>query len=249
MVSGALSLRGFGAALKAALHLSGTSPKPYMKPVQESCLECIAGTVQRDMLLPPLPSPFMTPFLTVKDAARLTGKSPSSIRRVIYPILKNDSHPDRPDIEPSVEEVVKLRMKGENFAWRLSEELLRRKLPLEPGPEKGSPQSSKTTAHGDGELLAMLRRELEIKNQQITQQSEVIGKQMELMSGLSERLREGNILIGSLQQRLALKDGRESNTTESIKAKSPGSAQPEKGKKIAPKTNKAKRSFLWRFFR
>ena len=42
----------------------------------------------------------------------------------------------------------------------------------------------------------MLRRELDIKNQQITQQSELISKQMELVSGLSERLREGNILIG-----------------------------------------------------
>ena len=63
---------------------------------------------------------------TVKEAARLTGKSPSSIRRIIYPIIQNDAHPDRVHIEPTVEDVLKLRMQGENFAWRLSEELLRR---------------------------------------------------------------------------------------------------------------------------
>jgi hypothetical protein len=219
-----------------------------LKSAQEPYLESVAERLRGDMLLTPLPSPFMTPFLTVKEAARLTGKSPSSIRRVIYPILKNDSHPDRPEIEPSAEEVLKLRMKGENFAWRLSEELLRRELPVEPGPEKGGAQAPRPAAHGDTELLAMLRRELEIKNQQITQQSQVIGKQMELMSGLSERLREGNILIGSLQQRLALTDGRESNASESIKPKSPGSAQAEKGSKVTPKSKKSKRSFLSRLF-
>ena len=53
----------------------------------------------------------------------------------------------------------------------------------------------------------MLRAELAIKNQQISQQAELISKQADLVSGLSERLREGNILIGSLQQQLALPDG------------------------------------------
>lgn len=53
----------------------------------------------------------------------------------------------------------------------------------------------------DAELLTILRGELAIKNEQIAQQ-------MELIKGLSERLREGNVLIGSLQQHLALPEGR-----------------------------------------
>ena len=68
----------------------------------------------------------MSQFLTVKEAARITGKSPSSIRRVIYPIIADDKHPDRKHVEPSPAEALKLRTNGENFAWRLSEELLRR---------------------------------------------------------------------------------------------------------------------------
>lgn len=148
----------------------------------------------------------MSRILTVKEAAKLTGKSPSSIRRVIYPIIHDDAHADRPHISPSVEEVQALRLKGENFAWRISEELLQREVPITPLSEKPN-SPSQPAGNGQSELLAMLREELHIKNQQINQHSELIAKQMELIGGLGERLREGNILIGSLQQRLALTDG------------------------------------------
>lgn len=191
----------------------------------------------------------MLEFLTVKEAARLTGKSPSSIRRVIYPIIRDDKHPDRGQIQPIPAEAVKLRMKGDNFAWRISEELLRREVPVEPAPEKGIAGSShRPSSHDGGDLLAMLRRELDIKNQQITQQGELIGKQMELISGLSERLREGNILIGSLQQRLALPDGRAKTTIGTVEAKHVRTAPPEKGSKASPKPTKPKKRFLFRLF-
>lgn len=190
----------------------------------------------------------MASFLTVKDAARLTGKSPSSIRRVIYPIIRDDKHSDRAHIQPSVEDAMQLRVNGENFAWRLSEELLRREMPADAAATKDVPlTSTKSSGHGDGELLAMLRGELEIKNQQINQQSELISKQMELISGLSERLREGNVLIGSLQQRFALTDGR-SNRPLSVKMKRPASTESEKGSNIPGKTPKPKKGFLSRFF-
>ena len=149
----------------------------------------------------------MSRFLTVKESAKLTGKSPSSIRRVIYPIIHVDAHSDRQHVLPSVDEAQALQLKGENFAWRISEELLQREVPVTPPSEKPNP--SQVMSEGHGELLAMLREELQIKNQQITQQTEMLSKQMELINGLSERLREENILIGSLQQRSALTDGRE----------------------------------------
>ena len=148
----------------------------------------------------------MSQFLTVKEAAKLTGKSPSSIRRVIYPIIHDDQHSDRLQIAPTVDEAQSLRLKGENFPWRISEELLHREVPIVSPSEKPK-TPSQTTDNGQSELLAMLREELQIKNQQINQHSELIAKQMELISGLSERLREGNILIGSLQQRSVLTDG------------------------------------------
>lgn len=193
----------------------------------------------------------MATFLTVKEAARLTGKSPSSIRRIIYPIIHDDNHPDRANIQPTIEDAVHLRMKGESFAWRLSEDLLRREIPVETSHEKGSASAATTQAtRGELELLAILRRELDIKNQQITQQGELIAKHVDLINGLNERLREGNILIGSLQQRLALTDGRgnTASVAEVIKPKRAPPKQPEKGSVSNPKSPKPKKSFLSRLF-
>lgn len=212
--------------------------------------EQVADALRTGMLAASLPSPIMTSFLTVKEASRLTGKSASSIRRIIYPIIRNDAHADRAHIQPSVEEVLQLRMKGENFAWRLSEELLQREVPVEAASEKVPADSSaRTYVQADAELLAMLRGELQIKNQQIAQTSELIAKQMELINGLSERLREGNVLIGSLQQRLALTDGRTPNQPVAVKTKRAPSPQAEKRSIIPPKPAKPKRGFLSRLFR
>jgi len=204
----------------------------------------------------------MTSFLTVKEAAQRTGKSPSSIRRILYPIIQDEKHPDRDHIQPSVEEALRLRVKGENFAWKVSEELLARAIPADVHPEPGVHASGSRSAggEGDGELISMLQRELNIKNQQISQHGELISKQMELISGLSERLREGNILIGSLQQRLALTEDRDAKPVESLKAKNATpvraekatvSAVPksEKGNAPTPKTTKPKRGFFSRLFR
>lgn len=199
----------------------------------------------RGNLLSPIPSSLMSSFLTVKEAARLTGKSPSSIRRIIYPIIHDDSHADRAQIQPSVEEAMQLRVKGENFAWRLSEELLRRELPADESSSSDRILSpSKSSNQAEGELLAMLRGELEIKNHQIAQQSELISKQMELINGLSERLREGNVLLGTLQQRIALPEARPANPTVPAKPNRATSAKPEKGSTIPPKNLKPKKSWL-----
>lgn len=199
---------------------------------------------------PPLPSSAIATYVTVKEAARLTGKSASSIRRIIYPIVQNDDHPDRGHIQPSIEDARTRRMNGATFAWRLSEELLRRTVKFESAPGSGPRTDGGSRASGDGygELLAMLRRELDIKNSQITQQMEVI-------NGLSERVRESNILLGNLQQRFALTDGRDSKAAELVKPKTvvPAKAEkpekPEKGTATATKTAKPKKGFLSRLFR
>ena len=143
----------------------------------------------------------MPAFLTVKEAAALTGKSPSSIRRIFYPILENPKHPDRHHIEPDEKDAKALRLKGETFAWKISEELLQREIQSK--FQNQSSRAKSTTISGErgsAVMIDMLQRELEIKNKQIDTQNE-------LLKELSQRLREGNILMGSLQQQLALTDG------------------------------------------
>lgn len=187
----------------------------------------------------------MSKFLTVTEAAKLVGKSPSSIRRIIYPILENDRHPDRQYIEPNPDEAKALRLKGENFPWRISEELLRRHVP-EAGAKSAGESKGAPTTGGDGSaaLLEMLRRELDIKNRQIETQNE-------LLKGLSERLREGNILIGSLQQQLALPEGIHrqrqdvvSSSAEPKQAEQGTATEPEKPAKAVKK-----RGLFGRLFR
>jgi len=195
----------------------------------------------------------MTNFLTVKAAALLVGKSPSSIRRIIHPIIKDDAHADRTHVKPSVEEVMQLRVKGETFGWQLSEELLRREVPLDGDPEKGSRDSYRPSSGDEhSELIAMLRRELDIKNQQINQQNDLLSKQVELVSGLSERVHESNLLIGSLQQRLTIADGRSDKPETIVDAQQVATSKttkPEKGSAASTKAPKPKPGFFSRMFR
>lgn len=196
-----------------------------------------------------IPSRFMTQFLTVKEAARLTGKSTSSIRRVIYPIIHDDQHPDRREVQPDIEQVQQLRVKGENFAWRLSEELLRREIPVgESAPSQAPKAGEGSPAPGDGGLVAMLRAELAIKNQQIENHSQMLTQQMEILKGLSERMHEGNVLIGALQQQLRLPAARSRPTPESRDAKPGKPAMQEKGSKPSAKPAPAKRGLFERLF-
>src|SRR5437764_167611 len=81
-----------------------TVPHKPSETLLRTVAETVAEVLHRGTLRMTLPSPTMPTFLTVKEAARLTGKSPSSIRRIIYPILKNNSHPDRVHIQPNVED-------------------------------------------------------------------------------------------------------------------------------------------------
>ena len=187
----------------------------------------------------------MPHFLTVKEAAKLTGKSPSSIRRILYPILKRDKHPDRSHIEPDVATAKTLRVKGENFAWKVSEELLRREIPE--GEEKAKVEPKFGPVGGDQSpvIIEMLRKELDIKNRQIETQND-------LLKGLTERLREGNILMGSLQQQLALTDGSSRNKSEAIEAESTTTkSESRKERSVAAtesaeKTNPKKTHWLFR---
>ena len=173
----------------------------------------------------------MTTFLTVKEAAKLVGKSPSSIRRILYPILQDNRHPDRRHIEPDVATAKALRVKGENFAWKISEELLRREMPE--GETKPGSESKSSTHNGDDHsdaIIEILRGQLDIKDQQIAAANDVI-------KGLSERVREGNILMGTLQQQLAPPD-QTSRSKKDVVESERSSAKPEKGSEASDAVTK-----------
>lgn len=132
-----------------------------------------------------------TPLLTIAEAVAKTGRSPSTVRRLIHTITETPSHPDRDAVEPDPKQVAALKKKGENFTWRIREGVVMKHFESAPQKEK----KSKPAPTGD--IFSILQNELELKNRQIE-------KQWEVIHALNDRLREGNILMGSLQKRLAL---------------------------------------------
>lgn len=132
-----------------------------------------------------------TPFLTLAEASAKTGRSLSTVRRLIHSISKDQHHPERDAVIPSHEEAEALKKKGENFTWRIRQDIVDREFSSAPVKKE------KVTSELTTDVLGMLQKELEMKNRQIEKQWEVIGS-------LNERLREGNILMASLQKRLAL---------------------------------------------
>jgi len=130
-----------------------------------------------------------TSFLTIAEAVELTGSSPSTIRRLIRTITDAQSHEDRDGIEPTPAQVTAFKKKAENFTWRIREDILKKNFK---GAQK---QNKKMTSEPTGDIMTILQKELELKNHQIE-------KQWEVIHALNDRLREGNILMGSLQKRL-----------------------------------------------
>lgn len=165
------------------------------------------------------------PFLTIGEATSKTGSSASTVRRIIHSIVRDATHPDRDAVIPSPADAEALKKKGENYTWRIREDILDRELGSAPSKKE------KVKVEGAPDVIAILERELQIKNQQIEKQWEVIGS-------LNERLREGNILMASLQKRLALPEP--SPVQETVVESSTVEASMEPSKKASKKPMKRK---------
>ncbi len=91
----------------------------------------------------------MNTFLTIAEACEKTSRSASTIRRLIKSIADDDTHVDRAAIEPTPKEVAAFKKKGENFTWRIREDIVMREFTAAPKHEKKSaaePKESITKA-------------------------------------------------------------------------------------------------------
>lgn len=141
-----------------------------------------------------------TPFLTIAQACDKTGRSASTIRRLIKGIVETADHADRDAVEPTIKAVAAYKKKGENFAWKIREDVLLREF------QGALKEAKKEVTEAKGDILHILQNELSLKNQQIE-------KQWEVIHALNDRLREGNILMGSLQKRLGPPPSEEAQST------------------------------------
>ncbi len=163
-----------------------------------------------------------TPFITIAEATEKTGRSASTIRRLIRTITETEDHPDRDGIEPTAKQAAAFKKKGENFTWRVREDIITKNFSGAPAAEK------KSAPQVGANILDILQNELSLKNQQIE-------KQWEVIHALNDRLREGNILMGSLQQRLGPPpaESQQEQTVEASTVESP--AEPVTASSEKPK--------------
>ena len=147
-------------------------------------------------------------FLTIREAAEQTGHSTHKIRRLIKAVADQPNHADRSHVEPTPADVTRLTAEGVQFTWRITEELVRREL----GDAPVATSAGEKPGTGVGEsadVLALLQRAMAAKEQaesrlfdQLKTKDEQISGLQQTVTSLNERLRESNLLMGSLQRQL-----------------------------------------------
>ncbi len=146
----------------------------------------------------------MPQLLTVRQARQLSGKSESTIKRMVREIVADPNHPDRRGVHPNDEELQRLRAAGEPYVWRIDRELLLRRFPLK---EEETPSGEAAAAGGrppGDAVMGVLQEQLHSKDEQIRTLEKQLDRKDEQIANLGERQRETNVLMRELQQRLAL---------------------------------------------
>lgn len=183
-------------------------------------------------------------FLTIREAADLTGHSTHKIRRLIKAIADQPDHADRSHIEPSAVDVARLAAQQVQFTWRVRDELVRREL------GEAATVASSAAATGESPItdaVAVLQRALAAQEtvterllEQLKAKDAQIEGQQQFMQSLNERLRESNLLMASLQKQLPgpTLPGAESPVAKDIEQQS---AKPnaDKGGRVKPSRHRS----------
>jgi hypothetical protein len=162
----------------------------------------------------------MTHRLTVSEAIKLTGKSESTIKRLLREIAANPTHADRSLIDPSHEEVEKRKAAGDSYVWRIAPELLLKRFPVESTGE-ASTADSPTGQPTSDLVVTILREQLHSKDEQIRTLEVQLDRKDDQIANLNERQRESNILMKELQQRLAIAPPVDTKSAADKPAKTP----------------------------
>ena len=145
----------------------------------------------------------MTHRLTVSESIKLTGKSESTIKRMLREIVADSQNPDRALIDPSHDEVERRKAAGDSYVWRIAPELLMKRFP----PDSNADAAAAESPFGQPAsnlVVNILQEQLRSKEDQIRTLETQLDRKDEQITNLNERQRETNILMQELQQRLAI---------------------------------------------
>ena len=137
-------------------------------------------------------------FLTVKEATAFTGKSTSTIKRLIREVITDPNHHDREQVLPPHEEVEERRLAGEPYSWKISEELL-----LSRYPQEADSNETKDSASQSGGVIEQDRLVSVLEKSISVLESELVAKNSQIAQ-FQERQREQNLLLKQLQEQLAI---------------------------------------------
>ena len=146
----------------------------------------------------------MDNLLSIRDACEFTGLSESTIKRLIRDIAKDKGHPDRSLILPSHKELERKKKAGEPYRWKLDRELLVKHYPAESENGQGAGKSQAAGSVTADTLTDVLRGQLDSKDQQLRTLETQLDRKDEQIVALNERMRESNILMKELQQKVAI---------------------------------------------
>ncbi|MCA8996506.1 MAG: hypothetical protein KDA80_05970 [Planctomycetaceae bacterium] len=176
----------------------------------------------------------MDQFLPIKDAVKLTGKSESTIKRMIREVVNDPGHDDRSLILPSSEEIEEKRKSGEPYIWRIHRDLLLKRFPPEDGsePSGANPVQTADQDRGSTQIMEVLREQLQSKDRQIATLETQLDRKDQQIHSLNERMHETHILMNELQKRLAIAPPVQNAESATEKGTARAEAKPASAKSI-----------------
>ena len=146
----------------------------------------------------------MDQHLTVSEAREFTGKSESTIKRLLREITGDPQHVDRPFILPSAEEVERRKAAEEPYVWKIDRQFLLRRFPQVEAAESGGVSSTGPVSTHTELVMQVLQEQLKSKDEQMRTLEKQLDRKDDQIASLNERMRESNVLMRELQQRLAI---------------------------------------------
>ena len=148
--------------------------------------------------------PPMDQHLSVSEAREFTGKSESTIKRLLREIVADPQHVDRLFILPSAEEVERRKTAKEPYVWKIDRQLLMRRFPQEDAAESGGVTDGGPVMTHVELVMQVLQEQLKSKDEQMRTLEKQLDRKDDQIASLNERMRESNVLMRELQQRLAI---------------------------------------------
>ena len=142
---------------------------------------------------------------TIREASELSGKSISTIKRLVREIVLNPKSEDRNLVYPSVDEVATFRLAGESFVWKIGEVVLRKRFNNSSSKISDGLFAKNVNTHDNAiSIIEVLRVQLQSKDRQIETLEKQLDRKDDQIRNLGKRMHESNVLMRELQNRLAI---------------------------------------------